>query len=233
MKKNVPLWKKVILIIAEIFLLIIFGYTLLHYRKAWDYILILLCMIAISLPLYFEKKTGFSLAGPIYVITIIYGCGNIFGVIFALFGSTVWFDKIMHGFAGFLFAALGYYHLAYDNKGMSRLNKNVFAFSFSMTVSVIWEMIEFTCDRLFNLDMQMDSFITGIHTHIISDDLRRMVHINNISDVVVNGQTLAGYIDIGLLDTMYDLIMGAIGALILVLYTSIDKDRHGVAMIKR
>ena len=231
-KNKTSLFKFIFWLFTEVLLICFLIYTAFHLVKAFDIFLIIICMALVSLPLIFEKTLGIKISTPIYVVTIIYACGNIIGTIFTLFGRTIWFDKLMHGFAGFIFAAIGYYHLSYRKDQMTLLNRNIFAFSFSVTASVIWEMVEFTVDRTLNLDMQMDMFIKDINTHLISDNLRKVVHINNINEVIVNGSALPGYIDIGLIDTMYDLILGVIGALVLVIYTSINKDRHPLATLR-
>lgn len=45
---------------------------------------------------------------------------------------------------------------------------------------------------------------------------QKVVHIDNITEVIVNGQELGlgGYLDIGLLDTMKDLFVNFIGAVV-------------------
>ena len=68
-----------------------------------------------------------------------------------------------------------------------------------------------------DLDMQKDTVIQQI-TSVALDPTNRNIPItiSNIQDVVVNGESLGlgGYLDIGLYDTMGDLIVNLIGAVV-------------------
>ena len=91
------------------------------------------------------------------------------------------------------------------------------AFCFSMTIGAVWEIFEFSVDNLFHKDMQKDTVIQQI-TSVALDPTNRNIPItiSNIQDVVVNGESLGlgGYLDIGLYDTMGDLIVNLIGAVV-------------------
>ena len=227
------LWKVVLTIIAETLLFIFLIYTVFNFVKVMDIFLILITMFFVAFPLISEKYLSLQINGMLFVATLVYACGNIAGTIFCLFARTLWCDKLMHCFAGFLFASLGYYHLCFQKKcEMRMINKNIFAFSFSMMVSVLWEMVEFAVDNIFHLDMQFDMYVNEINTHLMSDSFRVVTHINNITETVVGDTVFQGYLDIGLFDTMYDLIMGGAGALVLVIFTCIDRDRHPLAVLK-
>ena len=71
-------------------------------------------------------------------------------------------------------------------------------------------------DNLFHKDMQKDTVIQQI-TSVALDPTNRNIPItiSNIQDVV-NGESLGlgGYLDIGLYDTMGDLIVNLIGAVV-------------------
>ena len=76
-------------------------------------------------------------------------------------------------------------------------------------------------------DMQADTVITTLVTKINRTDGSAHV-IQNITDTVVNGESLGvnGYLDIGLIDTVNDMFVETIGALLYVVYAVIDRDRH-------
>ena len=86
-----------------------------------------------------------------------------------------------------------------------------------MTIGAVWEIFEFSMDNLFHKDMQKDTVIQQI-TSVALDPTNRNIPItiSNIQDVVVNGESLGlgGYLDIGLYDTMGDLIVNLIGAVV-------------------
>ena len=50
--------------------------------------------------------------------------------------------------------------------------------------------------------------------------------IENIQSVVVNGITLPGYIDIGLTDSMLDMMLESLGALVTCLLILLDKGKR-------
>lgn len=93
----------------------------------------------------------------------------------------------------------------------------VVAFCFSMTIGVVWEFFEFSMDMFFNLDMQKDTIVHSISSVMLDPTNSNVpVGIDNITDVTVNGKSLGlgGYLDIGLIDTMKDLLVNFIGAVV-------------------
>ena len=98
----------------------------------------------------------------------------------------------------------------------------VVAFCFSMTMGVLWEFFEFGADRLLLLDMQKDTVLTQISTVDLDPTLSNTpVVISGITDVVLKlsdgtdyALGLGGYLDIGIYDTMEDLFVNFIGAVV-------------------
>ena len=86
-----------------------------------------------------------------------------------------------------------------------------------MTVGVLWEFFEFGMDRLFHMDMQKDTVVNSITSVMLDPTNKNIpVTIDGITSVTVNGQELGfgGYLDIGLYDTMADLFVNFIGAVV-------------------
>ena len=84
-----------------------------------------------------------------------------------------------------------------------------------MTIGVLWEFFEFGCDVLLGTDMQKDFIINTISSVKLNPDGENVpVIIKNIRQISVNGRDLGlgGYLDIGLYDTMKDLIVNFFGA---------------------
>ena len=91
------------------------------------------------------------------------------------------------------------------------------SFCFSMTIGVLWEFFEFGMDTLFLLDMQKDTVISQISTTYLAPTKQNLrVLLPEIVQTTINGQVMdiEGYLDIGLIDTMEDLIVNFIGAFI-------------------
>ena len=91
-----------------------------------------------------------------------------------------------------------------------------------MTVGVLWEFFEYFGDQFLALDMQKDTIVNTIRT-VELDPTRsnKVVALKDVVDVIVvhgdGTQTalgLGGYLDVGLNDTMKDLIVNFIGAVV-------------------
>lgn len=61
--------------------------------------------------------------------------------------------------------------------------------------------------------MQKDTIINEINSVMFDENKENKVYNIKIDSVVINGEEWEGYIDIGLIDTMKDLLVNAIGAI--------------------
>ena len=130
-------------------------------------------------------------------------------------------DTMLHTLNGFLAAAIGFslVNLLNEDKRLS-FNLSPFfvavvAFCFSMTIGVLWEFYEFFMATNFAMDTQKDTIIYNINSVLLNpENINVPFHIKNITSTIVNGNELniGGYLDIGLIDTMKDLIVNFIGA---------------------
>lgn len=136
-------------------------------------------------------------------------------------------DTILHTINGFLCAAIGFSLLDLLNKNSKKLKLSpiylaIFSFCFSMTIGVAWEFFEFGADKFLNTDMQKDTIITKISTVELDDtNSNKSVILNNIDNTILydeHGNEIAvistGYLDVGLNDTIDDLFVNLIGALV-------------------
>ena len=130
---------------------------------------------------------------------------------------------MLHTLNGFLCAAVGFALLDIVNRNekfkfeLSPLYLAIVAFCFSMTIGVLWEFFEYFCDLLLKTDMQKDTVIHFISsTYIDATASNKAVIIEGIKEVMVDGQKLpvSGYLDVGLYDTMKDLLVNFIGAVV-------------------
>ena len=133
----------------------------------------------------------------------------------------VW-DTILHTTNGFLMAAIGFALIDLFNRSdrfsikMSPYFVAFFAFCFSMTVGVLWEFFEFSMDWFFGLDMQKDWIVPAINSVKLNPTGANIpIHVD-VQSVVINGETwnLGGYLDIGIVDTMKDLMVNFVGAVV-------------------
>lgn len=169
------------------------------------------------------------LNNTLYVVFSLYTMGPLLGAVYKLYYVTPWWDDLLHVLAGFLFAVCGAY-LAYAlNRGnkTSVLLAALFGVCFSMGIAVLWEVFEFSSDVFLGSDMQSDSIVDYVATKLGRTD-GGVTAFESITDVVIGGQSLGlgGYLDIGLYDTMQDMIVETLGAVAYLVYALIDRERH-------
>ena len=198
-------------------------------RNFENVFLCVLTLFLFAMPSLLERKLDIDLPNTLEIIILLFiYAAEILGEIGAYYVTFPYWDTVLHTMNGFLCAAIGFSLLDILNRTsrvrfhLSPLYLAIVAFCFSMTVGVVWEFFECTMDQLFFLDMQKDSIVHTIGT-ILLDPAggNHPVVLRNITDVIVvqsdGTQTalgLGGYLDIGLLDTMEDLFVNFIGALL-------------------
>ncbi len=93
----------------------------------------------------------------------------------------------------------------------------IFCILFSMTVGVLlWEFFEFSMDWFFGMDMQKDWIVPAINSVKLNPTGANIPINVDVQSVVINGETwnLGGYLDIGIVDTMKDLMVNFVGAVV-------------------
>jgi len=162
-----------------------------------DYVLMLIqCLlgiVALFIPSMISKKWKISIPSTMYIIYVIFLYAAIFlGEVRDFYYRIPHWDTILHTFSGAALGALGFSVVSLLNK-QEKLNVNLspffvalFSFCFAITMGVIWEIYEFSFDGLLHLNMQKFA--------------------------LENGVNLVGRA--ALTDTMKDLIVDSIGALV-------------------
>ena len=89
-----------------------------------------------------------------------------------------------------------------------------------MMIESVWEISEFCIDRVFNQDMQKDTIINEITSTYFSTSGDTPVKLK-VNDVIVDGISFyskyGGYIDIGLYDTISDMVCALVGSGIFII----------------
>lgn len=192
-----------------------------NYENVFLCLLTLVLMIVPSV-LQVTFKVEFPSGLEIIVLLFIFAA-EILGEISSFYIYFPHWDTILHTLNGFLCAALGVSLVEILNKDkripfqMSPFFLAMVSFCFSMTIGVLWEFFEFGMDMLFLLDMQKDTVISQISTTYLDPTKQNLrVLIPEITQTAVNGQIMDinGYLDIGLIDTMEDLLVNFIGAFV-------------------
>ncbi|UKI57048.1 MAG: hypothetical protein L6V81_06500 [Clostridium sp.] len=110
---------------------------------------------------------------------------------------------------------------------------------FSMTIGVLWGIfLEYSIDKVMLSDMQKDKLVTkissvylnpeGINKAIVIDDINKTIIYTSDGETVIEG----GYLDLGLNDTMKDLIVNFVGAVVFSIFGYlyvINRDKYKIA----
>ena len=188
--------------------------------------LCVLSLILFTVPTFIQEK--FKITLPTLLESIIYifiFSAEILGEINNFYGIIPHWDTVLHTINGFLAAGIGFSLIDILNQNSKNVNLSpvfvaIVAFCFSMTIGVLWEFIEYTGDIYFQFDMQKDTIVNSISTvYLEPESKNKAVVVNNIEKVklITNGNEIIienGFLDIGLHDTMKDLIVNFIGAFV-------------------
>lgn len=183
-----------------------------------------LTLILLVMPSFIQVRLKIELPTALEIIILFFiFAAEILGEIQSYYIRFSFWDTVLHTMNGFLAAAIGFALVDILNRSkrisfqLSPAYMAVVAFCFSMTIGVIWEFFEFGMDMILGLDMQKDTIVNSIHSVMLDSTNNNIpIGIEGIKDVTVNGQSLGlgGYLDIGLIDTMKDLLVNFIGAVV-------------------
>lgn len=163
-----------------------------------DYVLMLvqcvLGLIVILLPGIIEHKIKIEIPSNMMVLFILFIYAATFlGEVRSFYYRVPHFDTILHTFSGGMIAALGFSLIAFLNKSdkipvtLSPLFVACFTFCFALALGGVWEIYEFLADGILNTNMQKFALEDG--TELIGR--------------------------VAVTDTMKDIIVDAIGALVI------------------
>lgn len=204
-----------ILVIA----IVVFAFIFKSYESAFLGILTLALLI---MPSFLQVALKIEIPTLLEIIILLFiFSAEILGEIGNFYMRFPYWDTLLHTLNGFLAAAVGFSLVNLLNKSerflfeLSPIFTCLVAFCFSMTIGVLWEMFEYSMDTFFLFDMQKDTIINQISSVTFDPALSNKVYtISGIESVDINGKIINGYLDIGLIDTMNDLIVNFIGAVV-------------------
>lgn len=190
----------------------------------------LLCVVVLFLfvaPSILERRLKMDIPSTLEKIILLFVfAAEILGEIGGYYQVFPWWDTMLHTLCGFLAAAVGFALVDILNRtpsvkfSLSPAYCTFVAVCFSMTVGTVWEFFEFAMDRLFLTDMQKDVVVHDFASVLLGGDGTRPTVLQGITTSTINGidYGLGGHLDIGLLDTMQDMIVNAIGALVFSIF---------------
>ena len=222
------------------FLVLLTAVRCLVTRNFESFATCLLVLLLFLVPAFIEDKMDLTIP-PVFqaIIFSVIFAAEILGEVDHYYVRIPGWDTILHTINGFLFAAVGFSLIYLLNRGSKNFNVSPFymtvvAFCFSMTIGVLWEFFECGMDLFFNMDMQKDFIVNNINSVTLDPaGAGEVIHVNDIIGAVINtasGETITvdgGYLDIGILDTMKDLLVNLIGAVVfsIIGYTTLKTSK--------
>lgn len=181
---NKTIVKKIEYILLIIFTLFTIGFIIQNIKN-YNFINILKAagtLILIYVPLIVVKIFKFHLTSEFHIIVQLYIFLAVYlGGVCRLYYTIWWLDSTLHATRGLLLGFTGFILIFMLNKIEMNLNLNlsfivIFMFGFSSSISVIWEIFEFTMDALFNTSMQIFGLVDTMWD-IVADSCGTIISI--------------------------------------------------------
>lgn len=219
-----------VIVFITLRILIVLTAVLSFLREDYESVFIaVFTFFLLLLPSILSRKLHITLPSTMEIILLCFiFAANILGEINNFYVTVPHWDTVLHTLNGFCFAAIGFALVDMLNRHerislhLSPLFLSIVAFCFSMTIGVLWEFYEYTADRLLVLDMQKDTVIHEFNTVALDDTYDNIaIQVKDIADVIIvhsdgsrEALGLGGYLDVGMHDTMKDLLVNMIGAIL-------------------
>lgn len=226
------------------FLVILVMVRQIFLHNYWNAFLCILVLIQFLIPYFITKKLKIELPSIFEIIILLFiFSSEVLGEIQNFYGVFKHFDTVLHTLNGFLCAAVGFSLIDLCNNNSEKFNLSplyltIVAFCFSMTIGVLWEFLEYSIDKVMLSDMQKDKLVTKISSvYLNPDGKNKAIVIDDINKTIIytgDGETIidGGYLDLGLNDTMKDLIVNFVGAVVFSIFGYlyvINRDKYKIA----
>lgn len=226
------------------FLVILVMVRQIFLHNYWNAFLCILVLIQFLIPYFITKKLKIELPSIFEIIILLFiFSSEVLGEIQNFYGVFKHFDTVLHTLNGFLCAAVGFSLIDLCNNNSEKFNLSplyltIVAFCFSMTIGVLWEFLEYSIDKVMLSDMQKDKLVTKISSVWLNPDGKnKAIIVDNINKTIIysdSGETVieGGYLDLGLNDTMKDLIVNFVGTVVFSIFGYlyvINRDKYKIA----
>ena len=226
------------------FLVILVMVRQIFLHNYWNAFLCILVLIQFLIPYFITKKLKIELPSIFEIIILLFiFSSEVLGEIQNFYGVFKHFDTVLHTLNGFLCAAVGFSLIDLCNNNSEKFNLSplyltIVAFCFSITIGVLWEFLEYSIDKVMLSDMQKDKLVTKISSVWLNPDGKnKAIIVDNINKTIIysdSGETVieGGYLDLGLNDTMKDLIVNFVGAVVFSIFGYlyiINRDKYKIA----
>ncbi len=213
-------------LIARVGLVILFVECVLAGRYEYALLCVLVAVL-LYVPDFIERKLSVELPDVLEIIIIFFIiAAEVLGEMGSFYVKIPYWDTMLHTLWGFLAAGIGFALVDILNRSdstslnLTPLFMAVVAFCFSMSVGALWELFEYAMDSSLGFDMQKDTWVTAFGS--VALDPTNSNVVVPVTDIASTQITLAsgevivldGYLDIGIHDSMADLFVNMIGALV-------------------
>lgn len=218
------------LVILYILLRLIVIYTLIRQFMLKNYFGVFQCVLTLilfMLPSVVDHSLHLKLPTALEVTVIVFMfAANILGEINEYYIHIKHWDSILHTTSGFMLVAVSFALIDLFNQTphfhveLSPIYVAIAAICMAVTFGVVWEFFEYFMDVFFRTDMQKDTVVKTISSVALHPDGRNTPVVVAVESVVVNGEAwpFDGYLDIGLHDTMKDMLLNFAGALFFTIF---------------
>ena len=231
-------------------LMVIFVMIIQFFHKNYNNVFVcVLTLVMFLIPVFVDRRLNIKLPNLLEIIILLFiFAAEILGEINSFYTKIPYWDTMLHTVNGFLMGAIGLTMIDILNQSpkihfsMSPAFVGFVSFCFSMTVGVLWEFFEYTMDIFFLTDMQKDWIVDVISSvKLNSEGVNDAVIIKDISETVIKGTVdgkavehviTNGYLDIGIIDTMKDLLVNCLGTVIFSFFGAVylvKRDKRTVA----
>lgn len=160
-------------------------------RVKSDYILMLLqCLlgiVAMLLPSMLQRKFGLQIPSRMMIVYAVFlYCSIYLGEVRSFYYIIPNWDNMLHTFSGTMLGALGFSVINLLNRtdrvpvNLSPAFVAVFSFCFAVTVGVVWEVYEFLADGILHTNMQKFALEGGV------DLVGRAALVDTMTDLIVD-----------------------------------------------
>jgi hypothetical protein len=220
--------KPLFVLYVVIRLLVLITMVLEIRNHAWyNVFLCVVTLVLLLIPSFVERRIRIDIPDVLEAAMLLFiFAAEILGELQEYYLAFPYWDTMLHTVNGFLCAAIGLALIDILNNSprfsisLTPVFVALSAFCFSMTIGVMWEFLEYGMDALFQTDAQKDTIVTSISSVLLNPDGHNLSVTVPVESVVVNGEEwqFGGYVDIGLIDTIHDLMVNFVGATVFSIF---------------
>lgn len=136
--------------------------------------IVLLAFILTFLVLFIEKRYDIDIPIEFEIGIVILVYGSIFlGEVKGYYAKFWWWDIVLHTLTGVIIGLIGFIILLvlYRRKKITAAPSSIALFSFSLAAAIggVWEILEFSMDKIFGLNMQKSGLVDTMWDLIVNN----------------------------------------------------------------